>query len=43
MHIDEAAIVKILNSSGLVSKTDVLMAQKKAKESNQSLGAVLMS
>ncbi len=43
MHIDEGSIIKLLNTSGLVSKTDVLMAQKKAKETNQSLGSVLMS
>lgn len=43
MHIDEASIIKLLNTSGLVTKTDVLMAQKKAKETNQTIGAVLMS
>ncbi len=43
MHIDEGSIIKLLSTSGLVSKTDVLMAQKKAKETNQSLGSVLMS
>jgi type IV pilus assembly protein PilB len=43
MHIDEGTIVKLLNTSGLVSKTDVAMAFKKAKETNQSLGSVLMS
>ncbi|MCX6753769.1 MAG: GspE/PulE family protein [Candidatus Nomurabacteria bacterium] len=43
MHIDEGTITKLLNTSGLVSKTDVAMALKKAKETNQSLGSVLMS
>ena len=43
MHIDEGVIIKLLNTSGLVSKTDVGMALKKAKETNQSLGSVLMS
>ncbi|MFA6355028.1 MAG: GspE/PulE family protein [Candidatus Paceibacterota bacterium] len=43
MHIDEGTIIKLLSTSGLVSKTDVGMALKKAKETNQSLGSVLMS
>lgn len=43
MHIDEGTIIKLLNTSGLVNKTDVAMALKKAKETNQSLGSVLMS
>ncbi len=43
MHVDEKTIIDLLNSSDLVSKTDVAMAQKKAKETNQSIGAVLMS
>ncbi len=43
MHIDEAVIVNLLNNSGLVSSTDVAMALKKSKETNQSLGAILMS
>lgn len=43
MHVDEKTIIDLLNSSGLVSKTDVAMAQKKAKETNQSIGAILMS
>lgn len=43
MHVDEKTIVDLLNNSGLVSKTDVAMAQKKAKETNQSIGSVLMS
>lgn len=43
MHIDEGTIINLLNTSGLVSKTDVLMAVKKAKETNQTLGEVLMS
>lgn len=43
MHIDETVIINLLNTSGLVNKTDVAMAQKKAKETNQSLGSILMS
>lgn len=43
MHIDEKAIVNLLNNSGLVNKNDVAMALKKAKESGQSIGSVLIS
>ena len=43
MQIDEKAIVKLLNSSGLVSKTDVAMALKKSKETGESLGSILVS
>ncbi|MEK7585741.1 MAG: GspE/PulE family protein [Patescibacteria group bacterium] len=43
MHVDEKTIIDLLNNSGLVSKTDVAMAQKKAKETNQSIGGVLVS
>ncbi|MDE2030769.1 MAG: type II/IV secretion system protein [Patescibacteria group bacterium] len=43
MHLDEKSIIDLLNSSGLVSKTDVAMAQKKAKEKGQSIGLVLVS
>jgi len=43
MHIDEKTIIDLLNSSGLVSKTDVAMALKKSKETNQSIGSVLVS
>jgi len=43
MHIDEGTIIKLLNNSGLVNKTDVAMAVKKSKETNQSLGSILMS
>ncbi len=43
MHLDEATILKLLDTSGLVNKKDVAMAQKKAKETNQTLGSVLMS
>ncbi len=43
MHVDEKTIVDLLNSSGLISKTDVAMALKKSKETNQSIGAILMS
>ncbi len=43
MHIDEKKIVNLLNNSGLVSKTDVAMALKKSKDTNQSIGAILVS
>lgn len=43
MHIDEGTIVNLLKTSGLVNKTDVAMALKKAKETNQSLGSILVS
>lgn len=43
MHVDEKSIIDLLNKSGLVSKTDVAMAVKKAKEKNQSLGSILVS
>jgi len=43
MRIDEDAIVKLLNTSGLVSKTDVAMALKKSKETGEPLGSILMS
>jgi type IV pilus assembly protein PilB len=43
MHIDEGTITDLLNNSGLISKTDVAMALKKAKEKNQSLGSVLIA
>jgi type IV pilus assembly protein PilB len=43
MHVDEKTIIDLLNSSGLVTKTDISVAQKKAKETNQPLGSVLVS
>ncbi|MEI6660283.1 MAG: GspE/PulE family protein [bacterium] len=43
MHVYEESIVDLLKKSGLVSKTDVAMAQKKAKEKDQSIGDILMS
>ena len=43
MHVDEKTIVDLLNSSGLVSKTDVAMAVKKSKETSQSIGDILIS
>jgi type IV pilus assembly protein PilB len=43
MHIDENSIIKLLESSGLVSKTDISFAVKKSKETNQSIGSLLMS
>jgi len=43
MQIDEEVIVKLLASSGLVSRTDISDAKKKGIERGQSLGAVLVS
>jgi len=43
MHVDEKIIIELLNDSGLVTKTDISVAQKKAKETNQPLGLVLVS
>ncbi len=43
MHINEDTIINLINDSGLVSKTDILVAQKKAKEKNQSIGSILIS
>lgn len=43
MHIDEKAIINLLNNSGLVNKTDVSMAIKKSKETDQSIGNILIS
>ncbi len=43
MRIDESAIIKLLNTSGLVSKTDVAMALKKSKETKETLGSILVS
>lgn len=43
MHIDEEAIVKLIADSGLVNKTDLAMAVKRAEENGESVGSVLMS
>lgn len=43
MHVDEKTIIDLINDSGLVSKADIFNAQKKSKETNQSIGSVLMS
>jgi len=43
MHVDEKTIIDLLNSSGLVTKTDIAVAQKKAKETNQPIGSILVS
>lgn len=43
MHVDEKTIIDLLNSSGLINKTDISIALKKAEETNQSLGSVLLS
>lgn len=43
MHLDEKSILDLLNNSGLVNKTDIVLASKLAKEKNQSLGEILMS
>ncbi|MFA6251335.1 MAG: GspE/PulE family protein [Candidatus Paceibacterota bacterium] len=43
MHLDEKTIIDLLNDSGLVTKTDISVALKKSKETNQSLGSILVS
>jgi type IV pilus assembly protein PilB len=43
MYIDEKTIISLLNDSGLVTKTDISIALKKSKETNQSLGLILVS
>ena len=43
MHVDEKTIIDLLDSSGLITKTDISIALKKSKETNQSLGSVLVS
>ena len=43
MHIEEKTILDLLNNSDLVSKTDVAMALKKSKETNKSIGSILVS
>lgn len=43
MHIDEKTIINLLNNSGLVNKSDIAMAVKKAKEADQTVGAILVS
>ena len=35
MHVDEKTIIDLLNDSGLVTKTDISVALKKSKETNQ--------
>jgi type IV pilus assembly protein PilB len=43
MHVDEKTIIDLLNDSGLVTKTDISVAQKKSKETDQSIGSILVS
>jgi type IV pilus assembly protein PilB len=43
MQIDEDKILQLIRESGLLSKTDLEMAVKKAKDTNQSIGDVLVS
>jgi len=43
MHVDEKTIVELLNDSGLITKSDISNAVKKTKETNQSLGSILIS
>jgi len=43
MHVDEKTIIDLLDNSGLVTKTDISVALNKSKETNQSLGSVLVS
>jgi type IV pilus assembly protein PilB len=43
MHVDEKTIIDLLNDSGLVNKADISVALKKSKESDQSIGSILVS
>jgi type IV pilus assembly protein PilB len=43
MHVDEKTIIDLLDSSGLINKTDISAALKKSKEINQPIGHVLVS
>jgi len=43
MHLDEKIIIDLLDNSGLVTKTDISVALKKSKETDQSIGSVLIS
>ena len=43
MHVDEKIIIDLLHNSGLVTKTDVSNALKKAKDTNKSIGSILVS
>lgn len=43
MQVDENKIFDLIKESGLVSKTDLGVALKKAKEKNQTIGDVLVS
>jgi type IV pilus assembly protein PilB len=43
MKIDEKSIIDLLTDSGLVSKTDIAVAQKKSAESGQSISDILMN
>jgi len=43
MHVDEKIIIELLDSSGLITKTDISVALKKSKETNQPLGSILVS
>jgi len=42
MHVDEKTIVDLLDDSGLITKTDISVALKKSKETNQPLGSILV-
>ncbi len=43
MEIDEDKISELIHESGLVNKTDLAMAAKKAKETSQHVGDILIS
>ena len=43
MHVDEKTIVDLLSGSGLINKTDISVALKKSKETNQTIGSILVS
>lgn len=43
MHIDEKTIIDLLNHSGLITKTDISDALKKAKDTDKNIGSILVS
>jgi type IV pilus assembly protein PilB len=43
MHVNEKIIIELLNSSGLINKTDISVALKKSRETNQNIGSILVS
>ncbi len=43
MQVEETKVIELIHDSGLISKTDLAMAMKKARDKKQSLGEVLLS